>query len=272
MCCSWNWLDKAKIFYKSLFFSAPKRKKKSLGISHFGLLLMHGLISDLFSPSSPKYTNICKGFYRQVAAAAAAASSSQSVSHEDGCLPDTTPTPFFFFLTCCISFSSEESRLSLLTFALSISSSCLFFLHQHIYYLDFCHFVIFCFHAELEFIKKQIETRKYMKKGKYYLNWGLKNPEFRFFSRSLSLFLKGTCTLLLGQSCVLLPPLYLAMDLSYLFILSGQELNCSGFIWVIMLACNMWIHRHVWMEHVSNHVSKPVVRLLLPMHFICHHV
>lgn len=84
-----------------------------------------------------------------------------------------------------------------------------------------------------------------MKKGKYYLNWGLKNPEFSFcLSRSLSLFLKGTCTLLLGQSCVLLPPLYLAMDLSYLFILSGQEPNCSGFI-CVMLACNMWIHGRV---------------------------
>lgn len=95
------------------------------------------------------------------------------------------------------------------------------------------------------------------------MNWGFKNPEVRFFSRSLSLFLKGTCTLLLGQSCVLLPPLYLAMDLSYLFILSGQELNCSGFIWVKMLACNVWIHGRVWMEHVSNPVG-----LLLPMHFI----
>lgn len=87
-----------------------------------------------------------------------------------------------------------------------------------------------CFHSELELIRIWIETCRHMKKGKYYLNWGIKNPELSFVFRVLSLFLKGTCTLLLGQSCVLLPPLYLAMDLSYLFILSGQELNCSGFI------------------------------------------
>jgi len=37
------------------------------------------------------------------------------------------------------------------------------------------------------------------------LNWG--DPEVSCFCfRVLSLFLKGTCTLLLGQSCVLLPP------------------------------------------------------------------
>lgn len=78
-------------------------------------------------------------------------------------------------------------------------SSALLFL-QHMYYLDWSYF--FFFHAELEFIKKQIKNMQntWEKKGKYYLNWGLKNPDVEFllfffcFPRSLSLFLKGTCT------------------------------------------------------------------------------
>lgn len=58
-------------------------------------------------------------------------------------------------------------------------------LHQHLYYLDFyfCHFFLFLFFMlNLNLLrnksKKHANTRK---KGKYYLNWGLKNPEFRFF-------------------------------------------------------------------------------------------
>ena len=171
---------------------------------------------------------------------------------------------WLFFLTCCFSLPSEESRTSLIrspSLSLSSITTCIIWT---------CH--VFCFFMlNLNLLRNKSKTCKtHEKKGKYYLNWGLKNPDVWFFSRSLSLFLKGTCTLLLGQSCVLLPPLYLAMDLSYLFILSGQELNCRGFIWV-MLACNTWIHGCVWMEHASNHVSNPV-KLLLPMHFICHHV
>lgn len=124
---------------------------------------------------------------------------SASVSHEDGCLlflpPPSPHSSSFSPAAFCFSSRNPEC---LFCFVFSpVSSFSLPFPPTHVLSgLFFC-----CFHAELEFIRIWIETCRHMKKGKYYLNWGIKNPELScFFFRVLSpCFLKERVLYCLGN-------------------------------------------------------------------------
>lgn len=103
----------------------------------------------------------------------------------------------------------------------------LFFCHK--FYLDFCLFVIFMLNLNL--LGKQVESHRHREKGCILLEMGADHPQLRLlyfvFSRSLSLFLKGTCNLLLGQSCVLL------RSISHVvFLGSGLEPSCVVLLFV----------------------------------------
>lgn len=68
-----------------------------------------------------------------------------------------------------------------------------------------------------------------MKKGKYYLNWGFVNPDV---SRSLSLFLKGTCTFT-AWAILCIAATVVSSDGSVFLFYQVKELKCCSFILVM---------------------------------------